>query len=66
MLFSGWVNHLRKTTLASTSASVVFATAIPAPCWTETFSQPSKCGVGRTFSSMSWLSVSLSITCVGK
>ena len=66
MLFSGWVNHFKNSTLASIWASVPLVTIMPAPCWAATGAQPEKLGQGRTAISMSWLSVSLVSTCLGK
>ena len=66
MLFSGAVKYLRKVTLALISASSPLVTTMPAPCCTETGSQPAKCGFGSTFSSIEWLSSSLVITLSGK
>ena len=48
------------------SASSPLVTTMPAPCCTETGSQPAKCGFGSTFSSIEWLSSSLVITLSGK
>ena len=66
MFCSGWVIHFRKATLAFTSASDPLVTAMPAPCWTQTLLPSANVGQGRAFMRMSWLSVSLVITCLGK
>ena len=66
MLFSGWVNHLRNVTQAASSSGVLLVTTMPAPCWTATSSLPANEGLGSTFRLISWLSVSLTCTCLGK
>ena len=47
-------------------SGVLLVTTMPAPCWTATSSLPANEGLGSTFRLISWLSMSLTCTCLGK